>query len=110
MIIKEIKPLSMIEVKGTLEKKKDSKDEKIKDVRRYIRKFVKISKNDAEKIKDELKKLEIIKLKERHIAKIIDLLPKDNEDLRKIFVNEDVSLNQEEIGKIINVTSKIKTK
>jgi len=34
----------------------------------------------------------------------------DAEDLRKIFANEAISLNQEEINKILNVTSKIKVK
>ncbi|OIO40356.1 hypothetical protein CO154_01500 [Candidatus Pacearchaeota archaeon CG_4_9_14_3_um_filter_31_7] len=110
MIIKESKPISMIEADSILEKKKESKEEKIKEVRRYIKKFVRIKKEDAVKIREELSKLDIIKLNDTHITKILDLVPMDAEDLRKIFANEAISLNQEEINKILNVTSKIKVK
>ena len=110
MIIKESKPISMIEADSILEKKKESKEEKIKEVRRYIKKFVRIKKEDAVKIREELSKLDIIKLNDTHITKILDLVPMDAEDLRKIFANEAISLNQEEINKILNVKSKIKVK
>jgi DNA-directed RNA polymerase subunit F len=110
MIIRETKPVSMVEVKDILDKKKDSKDERIKNVRKYVKKFIKVKEADSEKLREELGKLGLIKLKEKHIVKIIDLVPKESEDLRKIFASESVSLNQEEMDKILNVTSKIKTK
>lgn len=72
----------------------------------YAKRFSKLKIEKVGELKEELKKLDIMKLKERHIAKIIDLLPEDTEDLRKIFVGEEVSLDQNEIEKILAVVKK----
>jgi len=97
-----MEPLSLIEVKELL--KKIPENEKSKELVAYIKKFVKISEEDGKKLKEELKTLDIIKLKPEHIAKIIDLLPEDPEDIRKIFVN--VSLTENEISKILEIVKK----
>lgn len=72
----------------------------------YAKRFSKLKIENVKELKEELKKLDIMKLKERHIAKIIDLLPEDTEDLRKIFVGEEVSLDQNELEKILAVVKK----
>lgn len=72
----------------------------------YAKRFSKLKIEKVKELKEELKKLDIMKLKERHIAKIIELLPEDTEDLRKIFIGEEVSLDQNEIEKILAVVKK----
>ena len=57
-------------------------------------------------IKSELEKLDLIKLKEEHIIKIIDIFPQDASDLNKIFT--DVSLNEDETNKILEIVKNSK--
>ena len=78
--------------------------EKIKQVDVFIKKFLKIKTEKANKLKEELKNLELLKLKEEDIVKIIDLMPEDVLDLNKIFV--DVALNEDETNKILETVKK----
>jgi DNA-directed RNA polymerase subunit F len=98
MIIKQ-DPISMAEVKKII------KDEK-PELEKFIRGFVKTSPEDAEKMKKELESLGILKIKDEHIAKVIDLLPVDASDMNKIFT--DVGLEEDEIGKVLEVVKKYK--
>ena len=66
-----------------------------------LKKFIKTKPEKAKKIKEELEKLDLLKLKKEHIVKITNLLPGDTSDLNKIFT--DVSLNEDEISKILGV-------
>lgn len=110
-MIKSENVLTLAEVRDILEKKKEQeKDEERKEatepILAYVKRFSKLSVEKIRELKKELKKLDIIKLKERHITKIADLLPGDAEDLRKIFISEEVSLDQDEIEKILSVVKK----
>ena len=67
----------------------------------YLERFVSIKGKDAVKIKEQLLKLQISRIKERHIAKIIDIMPKDIETLKLIFVGENVTLKQDDLEKIL---------
>ena len=88
------------------EEKEDNK--KAKDTLNYIKKFVKSKPEDTKKIKEFLQGLNIIKLNPRYIAKIAEIMPEDAEDLKKIFVGEDFSLDQDEINSILEVIKKNK--
>lgn len=109
-MIKSSKVLSLAEVKKLLEKqaKQESEEEnkRLQSTLSYAKRFSKLKPAQAEDLKKELQELKLVKLKEEHIAKILDLLPKDAEDLRKIFVGEAVSLDQDEINKILTVVKK----
>jgi len=72
----------------------------------FIKKFVKIKKGLAEELRKKLGALQLMKVKEEHITKIIDLMPETKEDLNKIFVG--VSLDEDEIQKIINTIKEVK--
>ena len=91
-----MKPLSLAEVKelaGNLDEKKELRD--------YFKKFGKLNKKDTVKLVEELKSLGNLKLKEEFIVKIVDFLPKNSEDLNKIFT--DVSLDEKETDEILNI-------
>ena len=99
MIIKKTTPLTLAEVQSyakDLEEKKDIKD--------YLKKFTELTKEKAEKLKEEIHSLNNLKLKEENIVKIVDFLPKDSEDLNKIFT--EVSLSEEESNAIIEIVKK----
>jgi len=101
-MIKSTKPLTLAEVKDILGKKQDI--EKAKEALAYTQKFTKLNAEKSEKMKHELDELGLLKMKEWQITKIIDLMPADQDDVRKIF--EDVSLDENEIAKILEVTKK----
>jgi len=95
-MINEMKPLSLAEVKdliGDVEDRKELKD--------YIKKFGKLSKEDSLKLGEEIRGLDNMKVKEENIVKIVDFVPKTSEELNKIFT--DVSLDEEECNKILEI-------
>lgn len=55
---------------------------------------------DAEEIKKKLRGLDITRLNEKHIAKIIDVMPTDVESLKLIFAGE-TSVKQEDLEKVL---------
>lgn len=89
-------PLSMVEAIELVE----SRDDKLEFVSQ-INKFIKLKPNKAAKLREALLKLENMKVKPEHIAKIIDLLPEDASDMHKIF--SEVSLDEDEIKKILKL-------
>lgn len=98
MAIKEEKPLTLSEVYGLVE---NNSEATIKD---FLKNFIKLKAKEATKLKEELKELDLIKLKETHIVKIVDFLPKDSIELNKILT--EISLEEEEINKILDVVKK----
>jgi len=106
---KSTEVLSLAEVRDILNQHPQSEDnKKAKEVVEYIKKFVKIKSEKAKDIKKSLEELNIIKLKPKHIAKILDVMPEDADDVRKIFVGEDVALDQDEITSILDAIKKNK--
>lgn len=101
-MIKNSEPLSMAEVVEFVEK--ENEDEA--NVVVFIKRFNKLSAKDAKDLKEELNKLEIIKIKPDYVVKMIDLLPETSEELNKIFV--DVSLDEDETKKILDTIKKYK--
>jgi len=97
-------PQSLNEVNALLKDIPET-DKKIQ-MEAYLKKFLKTKPERAKKLKEELEKLDLLKIKNEHIVKIIDLLPQDATDLNKIFV--DVSLNEDETNKILDIVKKSK--
>lgn len=81
------------------------KDEEGKEILvKYLKKFNKASKEEAKKIREGMVELNNPKVKEYHIAKVIDFLPDTSEEINKIFI--DSNLNEEETNKIIEIVKK----
>ena len=110
-MIKSADVQTLGEVKEILEDVvEEDKDEhkRAKSTLIYLKKFIKIKPDHVKKLKEALQNLNLIKLNPKSIAKIIDLLPEDAEDVKKIFVGEDFSLDQEEINATLEVVKKHK--
>jgi len=99
MAVLEKKPITLSEVKDIV---KDL-DER-QNLKAYLKKFSSLTKDKAIKLKQELEKLNNLKIKEENIIKIIDFLPKDAEDLNKIFT--EVTLTEAEINEILEIVKK----
>jgi|SRR3989344_989784 len=98
----EMKPLSMKEAEKIVETSKGEKEEK--EVLDFIRKFTKLDIKEAIELRKEIESLNLLKIKEENITKIIDLLPEDASDLNKIF--DDVSLDENETNKLLETIKK----
>jgi len=98
-MIKDQKPLTYAEVLDLV-----GEGEKAKKVKDFIKIFYKLKSADAKKLSEELAGLDLMKLKEESIVSIVNFLPQDAADLIKIL--PDVSLDQEEITKILDIVKK----
>ena len=101
-MIKSTKALSIAELKDLVSELPES--EKTKNAEAYAKKFTKLSEKEAQKIREELEASDIVKINSHYVTKIIDVLPKDPEDVRKIFM--DTSLSENEITKILEIVKK----
>jgi len=97
----EMKPLSLPEVGEIVEA---SGEEEKKEIQNFIKKFTKLTPEKAKELRKEIENLGILKIKEEHVVKIIDLLPEDTSDINKIFTN--VSLDENEANKILEIVKK----
>ncbi len=102
-LIQEVS-LSLPEIKEKLneiesrDKELSFRANKVKD---YLNKLVRLDKKTSSELKQKLISLDIPRLKERQIIKIIDILPEDLEDLRAVFIGEVTTITQENMEKII---------
>ena len=97
-------PISLNEVEQIVKEIPDS--DRKEEIKEYLKKFLNTDEKQAKKIKEELEKLDLLKLKREHVIKIIDLLPEDASDLNKIFI--DISLTEDETNKILDIIKKSK--
>ncbi len=93
MIIKNT-PLSASESKEYLGKEQEP-------LKLFIDKFTKLNVKQAKDFKKKLEALNLMKMNEQHISKIIDILPSNSEEINKIFV--DMSLDENEENKILDL-------
>jgi DNA-directed RNA polymerase subunit F len=71
-----------------------------KELKSFMKKFIKISDKDAKELRKKIEELDLIKIRPSHISKILNLMPKTKEELNKIFT--DVSLDENESNQILD--------
>ncbi len=69
----------------------------------YVNEFAQISAEEAEELKKELEDLDIARLKEEMIHKIIDIMPSTEEELEVVLKGYTVSVQSENIEKVFEV-------
>lgn len=102
-------PVTMTELKVNLEKAKKEKKElnfRENKVLEYLNMFAELNEKDVAELKKQLEGLGIVRLKDRHIVKIVDLMPKDEESLKVILSGENTTLKAEDLTKIVEVIKK----
>jgi DNA-directed RNA polymerase subunit F len=100
----EEKPLTLAEVEESLKSiKKRDKDlsERGTKVSEYIKKFNKTDLKKVEEIKKKISDLGLSRLKEKQIAKIININPKDIDSLRTILSGDNLTLKTEDLTRLL---------
>jgi len=90
-MIKKSEPMSASEAVEYMEKEDPLKG--------FLQKFVHLKPEKAKELKGKIEEMDMVKLNEKHISKLIDLLPRDKEELNKILV--DASLSEDEANKLL---------
>jgi len=97
-------PLSLIEVRESLESmsKRDKEPlPKATKVADYISKVTNMKLKEFNELKKKLHESGVERLKEKHIAKLIDIMPKDIDSIKAVFAGDNVILKQEDLKKIL---------
>jgi len=100
------RPAVLAEVAEVLEKRKEEGELGFEQqtTLAYAQKYAKLSKKKAAELIEELQKME--KVKPAVAAKIIDILPKNSDQVRMIFANERYSLSSAEIEEVLKIVKK----
>ncbi|MGM5482967.1 MAG: hypothetical protein ACQESF_05875 [Nanobdellota archaeon] len=102
----EEKPIPMFELKSDLGKIKKRDDElnfRSQKTEEYLNVFVKLGPRKGKELVNEIKALEIPRLKEDHIFKIVDIMPTDVESLKLVLHGYTLSVSKENMKKIVKV-------
>lgn len=102
------KIISNIQAKSCIEEKLKNQELTYREdkVNQYLKENTKISLKDFEKLKEEILNLEIPRLDEESIIKIIDVMPKTGTELRAIVTHSGIVLVDENTTKILDVLKK----
>jgi len=95
-MILDKKPLTLADVKEHI-KELEGKEALVS----YLKRFGKLSKEQSAELREKIISLNNPKIKERDIVKLIDFLPKDNEDVNKIL--SEANLNEEEGHALVEI-------
>ena len=101
-MIKNTESISMAE---SLEYVKEDKENNA-EIIVFIKKFTELKPKEAKEIRKKIQDLDLMKVKQDYIVKVIDLLPENAEELNKIFI--DASLDEDESKKILDVVKEFK--
>ncbi|MFC2135887.1 hypothetical protein ACFLTH_14830 [Bacteroidota bacterium] len=99
-------PTNIVELKNELAKIKKRDGEltfRGNKTEEYLNDFASISKKSADELIEKLRKLNITRLKEEFIHKIIDMMPTSVEELKVILQGYTLSVSVEDMNKIIKV-------
>jgi len=72
----------------------------------FLKKFTNLNAEKAKDLRKRIQDLNILKINDKHISKIIDLLPEDKESLNKIF--QEANLDENETNNILHAIKETK--
>jgi len=100
----EKRPVSATEVKETLTKMQKDKKElnfRAAKVLDYTNEIVTNKQKDVDETFNKIKDLNIPRLNDRHIIKIIDIAPEDIDTLKATLSGEEVTLKVEDLERLV---------
>ncbi len=103
-------PVSMAELKLEIEKiKKREKEPSIRvtKVEDYLNSLSHLAADKEKKLTDEIKKLDIPRLKDEHVIKIADILPRTVDDMKIAMQGYVLSISNDNIKKIVNAVNSV---
>lgn len=106
-IIKET-PVTLAEAKGDLTRIKKRDGEltfRGNKTEEYLEQFAAVEEKKAKEIYKKIEALEIPRLKEAHICKMIDIMPTTVNELKAILQGQPVTIKEENLKKIVEALS-----
>lgn len=101
-------PINVYQVKQELDKVK-ARDEELTfrggKVEEYLQQFTTLTPKQAEEMFHKIDELKVPRLKEIHINKIIDTMPKYLEDLKCVLQGYTVTIKDDQLKKILDVVA-----
>ncbi|HIJ98842.1 TPA: DNA-directed RNA polymerase subunit F [archaeon] len=103
-------PISLTEAKELIEQRKKEGELSYEQnlTLEYTKKFSKLSSDDARALINEL--LQVKNIARRHAVEIVDLFPKNLDELRLIFAKEHLTFVDEDLQSILGVLDKYRNK
>lgn len=104
----EEKEISLSEVKEKLNKVKKKRELGVRAIKteEYLNHFDILKADRVKEIKKAFEDADIPRLKERHINRLIDLIPEDADSVKVILSGENLTIKPEHIKKIVEVLNK----
>lgn len=105
----EEEPMTIPEMKEEVDNIKENLEEdeelnyRAEKCSQYLNNFTRTDIETAKELKEKLEDLEISRLKQKHIIKIVDLLPTTIDDMKLLFRNDPVSISEENMEKVIEI-------
>ena len=100
------KPITLTELKQEIDKIKKRDKElnfRVGKTEEYLSHFITLSKAKEDELIKKLEKLNVPRLKEIHITKIVDILPKTVDELKIILQGYIITVNNDNLKKIVDV-------
>jgi len=103
--ILEKEPLPLVEVKSVLRKVK-KRDEELNyragKTEEYLNQVIKTTQKEATELKKKIMELEVPRLKEEHITKIIDIIPRTVAELKVVLQGYTLTVSNDNLKKIVS--------
>ncbi len=100
------KPITLTELKQDIDKIKKRDKElnfRVGKTEEYLSHFITLNKAKEDEIIKKLEKLNVPRLKDVHITKIVDILPKTVDELKIILQGYLTTVNNDNMKKIVDV-------
>jgi len=105
------KPMSIYDVQKELEKIKKRDTElgfRAQKTEEYLQKFAKLDEKKATELKKKLEDLNIPRIRDEQINKLVDIMPIDADDIRLVLSAYSTTVTNENIVKIADVIKEFK--
>jgi len=99
------KPITLTELKQEIDKIKKRDKElnfRVGKTEEYLSHFITLSKAKEEELIKKLEKLNVPRLRDIHITKIVDILPKTVDELKIILQGYTLTVNNDNLKKIVD--------
>jgi len=99
-------PISIYDLKKSLDEAKKRDGElgfRAAKTDEYLKNFAKLDEKKVEALRKKVEELNVPRLKNEHICKLIDVLPGDADDVRLVLNSYSVTITNENLAKIADV-------
>ena len=108
--ILEKQPISLVEVKSVLNKLKKRDEElgfRAGKTEEYVSQVVKLTQKQAGELAKKIQELEIPRLKDEHVVKIVDTVPKSVAELKILFQGYALTVSNDNLSKVAAVIDEV---